>query len=102
MGSGDSAEENRPGCKADHSPPFSSEVKNEWSHASIPSYAFMAITETTPLKKTHALCVLNTSSINIKSADTYTTKYCAVEDVLTLHLNSSQRSKYRTTSDCSN
>jgi hypothetical protein len=27
----------RPGCKADHSPPTSAEVKNEWNYTSAPS-----------------------------------------------------------------
>jgi len=27
----------RPGCKADHSPPTSAEVKNEWRYTSAPS-----------------------------------------------------------------
>jgi hypothetical protein len=32
----------RPGREADHSPPSSAEVKNAWSYASAPQYAFMA------------------------------------------------------------
>jgi hypothetical protein len=32
----------RSGREADHSPPFSSEVKNEWSYTSTSQYAFMA------------------------------------------------------------
>jgi hypothetical protein len=32
----------RPGRAADHSPPFSDEVKNAWSYTSFPQYAFMA------------------------------------------------------------
>jgi len=32
----------RPGREADHSPPSSDEVKNEWSSTSTPPYAFMA------------------------------------------------------------
>ena len=31
----------RPRSKADHSPPPSTEVKNEWSYICIPLYAFM-------------------------------------------------------------
>jgi hypothetical protein len=31
-----------PGGKADHSPPSSAEVKNEWSYISTPQYVFMA------------------------------------------------------------
>jgi hypothetical protein len=30
-----------PGREADHSPPSSAEVKNEWSYASTPQYIFM-------------------------------------------------------------
>jgi hypothetical protein len=41
------AEVKLPGCEADHSPPSSSHVKNEWSYTSTPLYSFMAITETT-------------------------------------------------------
>jgi hypothetical protein len=32
----------RPGRHDDHSPPFSAEVKNEWSFTSTPPYTFMA------------------------------------------------------------
>jgi hypothetical protein len=32
----------RPRREADHSPPYSAEVKNEWSYTSTPQYAFMA------------------------------------------------------------
>jgi hypothetical protein len=32
----------RPGNEADHSPPSSAEVKNEWSCTSTPQYVFMA------------------------------------------------------------
>jgi hypothetical protein len=32
----------RPVREADHSPPFSVEVKNEWSYTSTPQYGFMA------------------------------------------------------------
>jgi hypothetical protein len=32
----------QPGCEADHSPPFSAEVKNTWSYTSTPQYVFMA------------------------------------------------------------
>jgi hypothetical protein len=35
-----------PGREIDHSPPSSVEVKNEWSYASVPPYAFMAWTGT--------------------------------------------------------
>jgi hypothetical protein len=31
-----------PGREADHSPPFSAEVKNEWNYTSTPQYVFMA------------------------------------------------------------
>jgi hypothetical protein len=31
-----------PGREADHSPPSSAEVKNEWSYTSTPQYAFVA------------------------------------------------------------
>jgi hypothetical protein len=31
----------RPGREADHSPPFSAEVKNTWIYTSTPSYVFM-------------------------------------------------------------
>jgi hypothetical protein len=31
-----------PGPEADHSPPYSAEVKNAWSYTSIPPYFFMA------------------------------------------------------------
>jgi len=31
-----------PGRKADHSPPYSAEDKNAWTHISTPLYAFMA------------------------------------------------------------
>jgi len=31
----------RPGREADHSPPFSTEVKNAWSYTSAPQYAFV-------------------------------------------------------------
>jgi hypothetical protein len=31
----------RPGREADHSPPFSAEVKNAWSYTSTPQYFFM-------------------------------------------------------------
>ena len=37
----------RPGREADHLPPNSAEVKNKWSYASAPPYAFMAWTGTT-------------------------------------------------------
>jgi hypothetical protein len=30
------------GHEADHSPPSSAEVKNEWNYTSIPQYVFMA------------------------------------------------------------
>jgi hypothetical protein len=36
-----SSEVMRPGCEADHSPPSSTEVKNEWSYTSTPHYAFL-------------------------------------------------------------
>jgi hypothetical protein len=29
-------------CEADHSPPYSAQIKNAWSCASTPSYVFMA------------------------------------------------------------
>jgi len=32
----------RPRCEADHSPPSSAELKNEWSYTSIPQYVFIA------------------------------------------------------------
>jgi len=32
----------RPGREADHSPPCSAEVKNEWSYNSTPQYAFVS------------------------------------------------------------
>jgi hypothetical protein len=32
----------RPEYKADHSPPFSAEVKNAWSYTSIPPQVYMA------------------------------------------------------------
>jgi hypothetical protein len=32
----------RPWCESDHSPPSSTEIKNEWSYTSAPQYAFMA------------------------------------------------------------
>jgi hypothetical protein len=32
----------RPGREADHSPPYSAEVKNAWNYTSTPQYAFMA------------------------------------------------------------
>jgi hypothetical protein len=32
----------RSGREADHSPPYSAEVKNAWSYTSIPKYVFMA------------------------------------------------------------
>jgi hypothetical protein len=32
----------RPGREADHSPPFSAEVKKSWVYTSTPTYAFMA------------------------------------------------------------
>jgi hypothetical protein len=32
----------RPGREADHSPPFSAEVKNEWSYTSTPQYVLTA------------------------------------------------------------
>jgi len=31
-----------PGCENDHAPPYSTEVKNEWSFTSTPQYVFMA------------------------------------------------------------
>jgi hypothetical protein len=31
----------RPGREADHAPPSSAEVKNEWNYTSIPQYVFM-------------------------------------------------------------
>jgi hypothetical protein len=34
----------RPGPEVDHSPLFSSEVKNKWSHTSTAAYAFIACT----------------------------------------------------------
>ena len=37
----------KPRHEANHSPPSTSEVKNEWSYASTPPYAFMTLTETT-------------------------------------------------------
>jgi hypothetical protein len=37
-----SVEVKRPGCVADHSPPSSAEVKNEWSYNFTPQYAFIA------------------------------------------------------------
>jgi hypothetical protein len=37
-----SLEVRRPGREADHSPPFSAEVKNAWSYAFTPQYVFMA------------------------------------------------------------
>jgi hypothetical protein len=40
-----------PGRDADHSPPFSAEVKNAWSYTSIPQYAFMVLCSVT--KKKH-------------------------------------------------
>jgi hypothetical protein len=33
----------RPTREADHSPPFSAEVKNAWSYISSPPYVFMAL-----------------------------------------------------------
>jgi hypothetical protein len=33
----------RPGREADHSPPSSAKVKNEWSYTSTPQYALMAL-----------------------------------------------------------
>jgi len=41
-----SQETKRPGLKSDHSPSYSSEVKNKWSYASALPYAFMSSTET--------------------------------------------------------
>jgi len=32
----------KPGNKLNHSPPFSAEVKNEWSYTSTPLHAFIA------------------------------------------------------------
>jgi hypothetical protein len=32
----------RQGCEADHSLPYSAEVKNVWSYTSIPQYVFTA------------------------------------------------------------
>jgi len=32
----------RPGREADHSPPYSAEVKTAWNYTSIPQYAFRA------------------------------------------------------------
>jgi hypothetical protein len=32
----------RPGREADHSPPYSTKIKNAWSYTSTPQYAFMA------------------------------------------------------------
>jgi hypothetical protein len=32
----------RPGREADHSPPYSAEVKNAWSYTLTPQYVFMA------------------------------------------------------------
>jgi hypothetical protein len=32
----------RPGREADHSPPYSAEVKNAWSYTSTPQYVFIA------------------------------------------------------------
>jgi hypothetical protein len=34
----------RPGRKADYSPPYLAEVKNEWSSTYTPTYAFMTFT----------------------------------------------------------
>ena len=39
----------RPGCRAGCSPPSSAEIKNEWSHTSTPSNAFMTCTGITGL-----------------------------------------------------
>jgi hypothetical protein len=36
-----------PESKAEHSPPFSPDAKNEWGHTSTPMYAFTAHTRTT-------------------------------------------------------
>jgi hypothetical protein len=41
QGGGISLGVKQPGREADHSPPFSAEVKNAWSYTSTPQYAFM-------------------------------------------------------------
>ena len=42
-----SSEVKRPGCEAYHFPPYSTEIKNEWSYTSIPLYVFTVRRATT-------------------------------------------------------
>ena len=71
----------RPGNERDHSPPFSAEVKNEWSAASISSYTFMTCVETT-LHLPSLTSVCDVETVNRKVAVNIFQKYL-LQNILT-------------------